>query len=79
MDDDAERGRGRLAGLAREEAVDVVGRRLAVVENCLGGLVRRRHDLKHTQSFVRKKLGRTRVTLRGCRARRSRACVLAFR
>jgi hypothetical protein len=45
MDDDAERGRGRLAGLAREEAVDVVGRRLAVVENRLGGLVRRRHDL----------------------------------
>jgi hypothetical protein len=53
MDDDAERGRGRLAGLAREETVDMVGRRLAVVENRLGGLVRRRHDLE--RKFVRKK------------------------
>jgi hypothetical protein len=45
MDHDAERGRGRLARLAREEAIDVIRRCLAVVENRFGGLVRRRHNL----------------------------------
>ena len=61
MDDDAERRRGCLAGLAREKAVDMIGRRFAVVENCLGSLVRRRHDLKNA-SLCETGGGRTRAT-----------------
>ena len=49
MDDDAERRRGGLAGLAREKAVDMIGRRFAIVENCFSGLVRRWHYLKRKQ------------------------------
>ena len=45
MHDDSECGRGRFAGLARDDAVDVVRRRLAAVKDRLGGFVRRRHDL----------------------------------
>ena len=52
MDDDAERRRGGLAGLAREKAVDMIGRRFAIVKNCLGRLVRRWHYLK--RKHVRK-------------------------
>ena len=54
MDDDAERGRGGLARLAREEAIDMIRRRLAVIKNCLGGLVGRRHDLLTVAPPVRK-------------------------
>ena len=53
MHDDSECGRGRLAGLARNDAVDVVRRRLAVVKDRLGGLVRRRHDLISRPDQVR--------------------------
>ena len=44
MHEDAESG-GRLAGLARDDGMDVIRRRLAAIEDGLGGLVRRRHDL----------------------------------
>jgi len=40
---------GRLAGLARNDGIDVVRRRLAAIKDHLGGLVRRRHDL-HTHA-----------------------------
>ena len=50
MYDDAERGGGRLAGLPRNDAIHVVRRRLAVVKDRLGGLVRRRHDLRTIMS-----------------------------
>jgi hypothetical protein len=58
MHDEAERGGGRLSGLARIEAVDVVRRRLAVIKDRLGCLVRSRHDLSsqtHIKSEKRKK------------------------
>jgi hypothetical protein len=47
--DHAESG-GRLAGLlARNDGIDVVRRRLAVIKDRFGRLVRRRHDL-HTHT-----------------------------
>src|SRR6267142_1562008 len=48
MHDDAECGGGRFAGLARDDAVDVVRRCLAAVKDRLGAFVRRRHDLRAT-------------------------------
>ena len=54
MDDDTESG-GRLAGLARDNGIDMVRRRLAAVKDRLGTLVRRRHDLRaHVQKGQRK-------------------------
>ena len=42
---------GRLAGLlARNDGIDVVRRRLAAIEDRLGPLVRRRHDLHNTHT-----------------------------
>ena len=46
MHDDAECGGGRFAGLTRDDAVDVVRRRLTAVKDRLGAFVRRRHDLR---------------------------------
>jgi hypothetical protein len=61
MDYDAECGRGCFSRLAREEAVDMIGRRLAVVKNRFRGFVCRRHNLNKT--FVKEGGGeRTRVT-----------------
>jgi hypothetical protein len=53
MHDDAERGRRRLSGLARDDAAHVVRRRLAAVKDRLGGFVRRRHDLRAHMSVER--------------------------